>query len=104
MKLYTEEQVRKAIELSLLNAKLFIHKGLNDDKYFPTVDEGINTITPIELPSDGEVEDAALFVYSDYPSESKEDCDRDVNAHKKRRAFNMGAHWTLNQIRRQDNG
>lgn len=52
-KLYTEEQVRKAIKLSLINAKLFIHKWLGkDDKYFPTVDEGINTITPIELPSD----------------------------------------------------
>jgi hypothetical protein len=52
MKLYTEEQVRKAIKLSLLNAKMFIHKGLGDDEYFPTVDDGINTITPIELPSD----------------------------------------------------
>ena len=52
MKLYSEEQVRKAIELSLLNAKLFIHKGLGDDKYFPTVYEALKNLTPIELPSD----------------------------------------------------
>jgi hypothetical protein len=52
IKFYTEEQVRKAIELSLLNAKLFIHKGLGDDKYFPTVYEALKNLTPIELPSD----------------------------------------------------
>ncbi len=59
MKLYTEEQVRKAIELSLLNAKLFIHKGLGDDKYFPTVYEALKNLTPIELPS--EISDNVLF-------------------------------------------
>jgi hypothetical protein len=56
IKFYTEEQVRKAIELSLLNAKLFIHKGLGDDKYFPTVYEALKNLTPIELPSDEEIE------------------------------------------------
>lgn len=55
MKLYTEEQVKKAIKLSLLNAKLFIHKGLGDDKYFPTVYEALKNLTPIELPSDEEI-------------------------------------------------
>jgi hypothetical protein len=59
MKLYTEEQVRKAIELSLLNAKLFIHKGLGDDKYFPTVYEALKNLTPIELPSDEEIEESS---------------------------------------------
>lgn len=89
MKLYTEEQVRKAIELSLLNAKLFIHKGLNDDKYFPTVDEGINTITPIELPSDEEIEK-----YNDGLIK--------LNLRTYYDAFQDGAKWMKEQILNQN--
>ena len=99
MKLYTEEQVKSMI----YRAKIFDGNVGENFVYILSESDILSAETPIELPSDEEVEDAALFVYSDYPSESKEDCDRDVNAHKKRRAFNMGAHWTLNQIRRQDN-
>ena len=59
MKIYTEEQVKKGIKLSLLNAKLFIHKGLGDDKYFPTVYEALKNLTPIKLPSDDEIRENA---------------------------------------------
>ena len=84
MKLYTEEQVKKAIKLSLLNAKLFIHKGLGDDKYFPTVYEALKNLTPIEIPSDEEIEKAS-FGFSDALF-NKDEC------------FVIGAKWMKEQI------
>jgi hypothetical protein len=86
MKLYSEEQVRKAIELSLLNAKLFIHKGLGDDKYFPTLYEALKNLTPIELPSDDEIENVAKI--SCY--------ENDVHL------FSWGAKWMKEQILNQN--
>jgi hypothetical protein len=88
MKLYTEEQVKKAIKLSLLNAKLFIHKGLGDDKYFPTVYEALKNLTPIELPSDEEIENVAKI--SCY--------ENDVHL------FSWGAKWMKEQILKQNKG
>ena len=97
MKLYSEEQVRKAIELSLLNAKLFIHKGLGDDKYFPTVYETLKNLTPIELPSDEEIEDYAKeFVLShDFSALTNPN-------HLANRCFQLGAKWIKEQILNQN--
>jgi len=50
MKLYTEEQVREAHQ----NGR---HGGNNETWY--NTDEYINSLTPIELPSDEEIEDNA---------------------------------------------
>ena len=91
-KLYTEEQVRKAIKLSLINAKLFIHKWLGkDDKYFPTVDEGINTITPIELPSIKKI--AGKIAWENIDAKKYED---------QYDAFIGGAEWYEKQILNQN--
>ena len=89
MKLYSEEQVRKAIELSLLNAKLFIHKGLGDDKYFPTLYEALKNLTPIELPSDEDIEQEAYYKVSD-PTENPY------------ASFKSGAKWIKEQILNQN--
>ena len=89
MKLYSEEQVRKAIELSLLNAKLFIHKGLGDDKYFPTLYEALKNLTPIELPSDEDIEQEAYYKVSD-PTENPY------------ASFKSGAKWMKGQILNQN--
>jgi hypothetical protein len=89
MKLYSEEQVRKAIELSLLNAKLFIHKGLGDDKYFPTLYEALKNLTPIELPSDEDIEQEAYYKVSDHTE----------NPYA---SFKSGAKWMKGQILNQN--
>ena len=58
MKLYTEEQVRKAMSKKL--------EFPNDDiEMFYSDDEVIESLTPIELPSDEEIE-ARARGYSDY--------------------------------------
>ena len=88
MKLYTEEQVKKAIKLSLLNAKLFIHKGLGDDKYFPTVYEALKNLTPIELPSDEEIAYEAI-TWKVFNMEQIE-------------AFKYGVKWAKEQILNQN--
>jgi hypothetical protein len=88
MKLYTEEQVRKAIELSLLNAKLFIHKGLGDDKYFPTLYEALKNLTPIELPSEYEIEESSFKMSGNNVSPSSN--------------FMIGAYWMKEKILNQN--
>ena len=48
MKLYTEEQVRKAISYA---------RSISADNYEnPPIERVLNSITPIELPSDEEIE------------------------------------------------
>lgn len=89
MKIYTEEQVKKAIKLSLLNAKLFIHKGLGDDKYFPTVYEALKNLTPIELPSDEEIEKEAFQIPFNNTNEFYD------------KSFIKGAKWMKEQILNQ---
>ena len=96
MKLYTEEQVMKAYNMGV------------DDGHNGAISLKINelSLTPIELPSDEEIETAASDTYRDHPNNPKEHPDwtynKDVNAPRKRRAFNIGAHWILNQIKQQD--
>lgn len=59
MKLYTEEQVRKAIELSRdthQEGRAYMER----DEYDYSMDEVVDLLTPIELPSDEEIEEEAL--------------------------------------------
>jgi hypothetical protein len=95
MKLYTEEQVREMMEDNF---------NFGDR----AIDYAISKMTPIELPSDDEIETAALDTYREYPNNPKEHPEwtynKDVNAPRKRRAFNIGAKWVINHIKQQDNG
>jgi hypothetical protein len=50
-KLYTEEQVRQMLSIYMANVLLDV------DGKMPTVDEILSYKTPIELPSDEEIED-----------------------------------------------
>ena len=61
MKLYTEEQVKKAIEL----ARDTHQEGrayMERDEYDYSMDEVIDLLTPIELPSDEEIVNKALEI------------------------------------------
>jgi len=69
MKLYTEEQVRKAYKDG--NRDGFNHICISADY--------LNFVTPIELPSEEEIEEKLAF-----------------HAH--------GARWVINRIKQQDNG
>ena len=79
MKLYTEEQVRNAIQLS--------------DKYHYILDseenEIINALTPIELPSDEEIREERLLQFPD--SEY-------ANRANDRLAFYCGAKFVINKL------
>lgn len=94
MKLYTEKQVVNAIQITVMDKPI-------------TYAEVLEKLIPIKLPSDEEIEAAASDTYRDHPNNPKEHPDwtynKDVNAPRKRRAFNIGAHWVLNQIKQQDN-
>ena len=85
MKLYTEEQVRKAMIKSL---------GYSDDVigFYPDV-EILKSLTPIELPSNEEIEDYAKeFVLShDFSALTNPN-------HLANRCFQLGAKWMKEQI------
>lgn len=78
MKLYTEEQLKEVVK-----------KAFWQDFYDDDTDETLmSELTPIELPSEEEIEEfSKIFKLS---------TDRDV--------FIVGAHYVLNQIKQQDNG
>lgn len=81
MKIYNEEQVRKAIEL----ARDTHQEGrpyLERDEYDYSEDEVVNKLTPIELPSDEEI----------WQEADKEDWD------SKDYAFTRGAKWMRDKI------
>jgi len=82
MKLYTEEQVRKAIELSRdthPEGRGYVQR----EEYDYSDDEVIDLLTPIELPSDEEIEEASNNTFSDF--------------------FYHGAKWMKEQILNQNN-
>jgi hypothetical protein len=72
MKLYTEEQVKNAIQITVM------------DKPF-TYAEVLEKLTPIELPSDEEIEDEAKEWWAPSP-------------------FRGGVQWIIRQIKQQENG
>jgi hypothetical protein len=66
MKLYTEEQVREAIELSRdthPEGRGYVVK----DEYDYSIDEVVDLLTPIELPSDEEINEMGIdvIIYND---------------------------------------
>ena len=65
MKLYTEEQVKKAIEL----ARDTHQEGrayMERDEYDYSMDEVVDLLIPIELPSDEEIEKESLKIDIEY--------------------------------------
>ena len=80
MKLYTEEQVKDMLELTNLNVQFHI-----------------DTMIPIELPSDEEIEDYAKeFVLShDFSALTNPN-------HLANRCFQLGAKWMKEQILNQN--
>lgn len=73
MKLYTEEQVKKAISF-------FTSNDVIKDKI-------LTTLTPIELPSDEEIKERSLEGDDITGAES----------------YELGAKWVIEQIKQQDN-
>jgi hypothetical protein len=62
MKLYTESEVRKAIELSRdthQEGRAYMER----DEYDYSMDEVFDLLTPIELPSHEEIKDASIKYY-----------------------------------------
>lgn len=80
LKLYTEEQVRKAIELAKLS-----HTNIET---IYSSEEVIGELTPIELPSDEEIEELSVkeILYND----------------AKRTWWKVGAKWMIKQILNQN--
>jgi hypothetical protein len=86
MKLYTEEQVRKAIELSRdthPQGRGYVVK----DEYDYSMDEVVDLLTPIELPSDDEIVQRS--------KEEPENSDIETAA---RIGYVAGAKWMRNKI------
>jgi len=77
MKLYTEEQVRKAHQ----NGR---HGGHNENWY--TTDDYIDSLTPIELPSEFEIDDKI--------EDSSYSLEFDAG-------FKFGVEWLINHIKQQ---
>ena len=84
MKLYTEEQVKEA---------MFLYKA----PIRPLVQQVLEQLTPIELPSDEEIEDYAKeFVLShDFSALTNPN-------HLANRCFQLGAKWMKEQILNQN--
>lgn len=59
IKLYTEEQVRKIYDLSFSNLDQDGSCIIDEDEYFKQI---LKTLTPIGLPSDGEIREASKNV------------------------------------------
>lgn len=109
MKLYTEEQVREAIDRAREGIRIYRVNEFETEKEFDfSEDSIINSLIPIEFPSAIEVDAKAEDVFREYPSRPKEHPElkynRDINAPRKRKAFVMGSNWIINQIKQQSNG
>ena len=82
MKLYTEEQVRQMLSIYMANVLLDV------DGKMPTVDEILTYRTPIELPSDEEIEESSFKMSGNNVSPSSN--------------FIIGAYWMKEQILNQN--
>jgi hypothetical protein len=74
MKLYTEEQVRHAIKMARSSYNIFTTPFIYNQ------DEVLQQLTPIQLPSDEEIDTASLMISKD------------------RKEFLMGAKYVINKI------
>jgi hypothetical protein len=88
MKLYTEEEIRK-----LLNEILMLSSWMTSS----SVDDAINSLTPIELPTDDEVEE-----YSDRYSTMHEDVSDKLGKYLVSAIHIDGAKWMKEQILKQN--
>jgi hypothetical protein len=86
MKLYTEEQVRQMLSIYMANVLLDV------DGKMPTIDDILSYRTPIELPSDEEIEEESPYI----PNDSK----IDYLSHQE--GFIKGAKWIKEQIINQN--
>jgi hypothetical protein len=89
MKLYTEEQVRKAIELSR-DTHPQGRGYVVTDEYDYSMDEVVDLLTPIELPSDEEIEKESFDLYANHSRYL-------LHVHQYK-AFKRGAKWMRNKI------
>jgi hypothetical protein len=85
MKLYTEEQVRKMLEVCI-DSDLYEH--------ILTFEDILKTQTPIALPSDEEISEESMDLYGKLSASLN-----DVLQYK---AFKRGAKWVLNKIQGED--
>ena len=83
MKIYTEEQVREAFTKGIRYASS-IHLASFSEQY-KYIDKIIDTLTPIELPSDEEIENMSKEYY-----------------YVEKRGFISGAKWMKEQILNQN--
>ena len=68
--LYTEEQVREAIELAREGIRIYrVNEFETEKEYDHSEDDILTSLTPIELPSDDEVEEAVENAWSTYEYE-----------------------------------
>ena len=86
MKLYTEEQVIQMLSIYMANVLLDV------DGKMPTIDDILSYRTPIELPSDEEIEEESPYI----PNDSK----IDYLSHQE--GFIKGAKWIKEQILKQN--
>lgn len=83
-KLYTEEQVRKAIQLAQK-----CESDCGGVYFYYTETDVIDELTPIELPTDDEIDKANGYAYYGKPNGEKY------------LAFNEGAIWMRDKIKRR---
>ena len=81
MKLYTEEQVHKAYDAGM--------QFIGEDKGSPI--EFFSSLTPIELPSDEEIENR-IKTHNPYPKQKQMHIDWS-------NGFERGAKWVIEQIK-----
>lgn len=93
MKLYTESQVRIAIQ----QARHY-EDWWNMVYEFET-DDIIKDLTPIELPTDKEIRNV-VFDYIEPPKQKPEESDG-YNEYDMFCSFNVGAKWVIEQIKKQ---
>ena len=94
MKLYTEEQLIRAIRLAQKSVNIFSTPLMYD------IDDVLIKLTPIELPSNEEASER-LYPIKNTGSMFMPNLD-EVNNIYKQEGFMEGAKWVINQIKQQD--
>jgi hypothetical protein len=84
MKLYTEEQVKHAIQMARASQNLFTTPFIYDKH------EILEQLTPIELPSDEELSEEPVDLFLGDP--------KSINNILKYKAFQRGAKWMRDKI------
>lgn len=98
MKLYTEEQVRKAIELSRdthQEGRAYMER----DEYDYSIDEVVDLLTQIELPTDDEIEKMSIEYFNDAEGREYEKVFYKIGAKWMRDKIQGGKKWaTINKV------